>query len=486
MDRRERVERSRTDHMATDSGPAQTMTRNVDNGTEQISTKNTDHGKTTTTSRITDNGKTQQGTKNADYGKTTTTSRIMDNGKTQQVTRNADIGRETTTRKIADISKTLAKTQTFEKKLTVAVESIGEENVSMMELLKEIKRICGVVIGCRFKAQKKYEITMENEEGKGKLLDGLKIKDNIVYVREMVNNELVVSFLNLPTYVSDEVILAKLHEWGVKAVSPIKRRMWPGTDIADGTRFLKVQFTEMVKSLPYSTKFDTLEGTEFFRVIHDRQVRVCRLCIQPGHILRDCPQFRCHKCQTQGHYARECPTWNARGGDRADENQEGQRDGEATAVAVVRAGEAAEVSAVAVEADAAAVAAAAEMEPLGSTLDDVVLPEDSPTGRAIGLGVGEGTSGDLMPKMAHESTLVGGGSPRGVGEDSAKDMSSEGEIEGTPEEERDQIRKSWLEEMDIETVSETDEPMDRRAELAKKRKAKKERIVAAKKKGMKK
>ncbi|CAL8234459.1 unnamed protein product [Boreogadus saida] len=91
--------------------------------------------------------------------------------------------------------------------------------------------------------------------------------------------------------------------------------------------------------------------------------------------------------------------------------------------------------------------------------------------------------------MAHDSTLVGGGSPRGVGEDNAKGMLSEGEIDETPEEERDQIRKSWMEEMDVETVSETDEPMDRKdrkAELVKKRKAKKERIVAAKKKGTKK
>ncbi|CAL8319573.1 unnamed protein product [Arctogadus glacialis] len=135
-----------------------------------------------------------------------------------------------------------------------------------------------------------------------------------------------------------------------------------------------------------------------------------------------------------------------------------------------------------VDADAAA-AAAAEMEPLCSTRDDVVLPEDPPTGGAIGLGVGEGTSGDLMPKMAHEGTLVGGGSPRGVGEDNAKGMLSEGEIEETPEEERDQRRKSWMEEMGVETVSETDEPMDRKerkAELVKKRKAKKERIVAKK------
>ena len=114
-----------------------------------------------------------------------------------------------------------------------------------------------------------------------------------------------------------------------------------------------------------------------------------------------------------------------RGGDRAEENQEGQRDGEVTA---------SDVSAVVVEADAAAAvaAAAAEMEPLCSTLDDVVLPEDPPTGGAIGLGVGEGTSGDLMLKMAHESTLVGRGSPRGVGENNAKDMLSEGGDRGNP------------------------------------------------------
>ncbi|CAL8275347.1 unnamed protein product [Arctogadus glacialis] len=85
------------------------------------------------------------------------------------------------------------------------------------------------------------------------------------------------------------------------------------------------------------------------------------------------------------------------------------------------------------------------------------------------------------------NTLVGGGGPGGVGEDSAGGMLSEGEIEETPEEERDQIRKSWMEEMDVETVSEADEPMDRKerkAELLKKRKAKKERIVVAKKKGL--
>uniref|UniRef100_A0A8D2ZSN3 Uncharacterized protein n=1 Tax=Scophthalmus maximus TaxID=52904 RepID=A0A8D2ZSN3_SCOMX len=34
--------------------------------------------------------------------------------------------------------------------------------------------------------------------------------------------------------------------------------MWPGTRIADGTRFVKVQFNDTVQSLPYSVKFITV------------------------------------------------------------------------------------------------------------------------------------------------------------------------------------------------------------------------------------
>lgn len=47
------------------------------------------------------------------------------------------------------------------------------------------------------------------------------------------------------------------------------RRMWPGTNIADRTRFFKVRFNKQVQSLPYSTKFNTHNGAEYFRVIHD-------------------------------------------------------------------------------------------------------------------------------------------------------------------------------------------------------------------------
>lgn len=125
------------------------------------------------------------------------------------------------------------------RNLTLSVELEGENSFSAMELMRCVRELCGGLVACRFIGAGKYEVTMSHPKGKERLLEGFKLGETRVHARELCNDELVVSFLNLPFYTDDGEILEKLHGWGVSALSPIKRRMWPGTKIADGTRFLK-------------------------------------------------------------------------------------------------------------------------------------------------------------------------------------------------------------------------------------------------------
>lgn len=108
--------------------------------------------------------------------------------------------------------------------------------------------------------------------------------------------------MHLPAYLEDREIVDKLKGWGVTPTSRIRRRYYPGTEIEDGTQSIHVKFG----SLPYNTMFETAEGTQHFMIIHNHQVKTCQLCMNPDHMLKDCPEFRCYKYKQQGHIARDC------------------------------------------------------------------------------------------------------------------------------------------------------------------------------------
>ncbi|XP_051245027.1 uncharacterized protein LOC127356965 [Dicentrarchus labrax] len=146
-------------------------------------------------------------------------------------------GKESEKDKVRETPKMAEKR--YAKELTACVQLQGTGKVTTAELMQAVVGLCGGLLACRVIGERTFELTMASAGGKERLMEGLKVGDVAVMAKELCDNEMVVSFLNLPAYISDEEVLEKLRIWGVSAVSNIRRRMWPGTNIADGTRFLK-------------------------------------------------------------------------------------------------------------------------------------------------------------------------------------------------------------------------------------------------------
>jgi hypothetical protein len=193
-----------------------------------------------------------------------------------------------------------------EATLTMTVKDI--DNITIIMIIKAVEDKVGIgkLIGLRRKSNNEFEMTLGSEMDCDLLLNGIMINGQECEMRKLCATERMVSFLSLPSYIEDDEISQKLINWGVTPILPLRRRYHPGTTVADGTRFLRVKFTQEVTSLPYNTSFMTEEGVQYFRVIHDNQVKTCRICASPEHEKKDCPQFLCRNCLKQGHYAREC------------------------------------------------------------------------------------------------------------------------------------------------------------------------------------
>jgi len=196
----------------------------------------------------------------------------------------------------------------FLKEATLVLDLTGNKDIKVEDIIKGILEKVDVdnLLAVRPRRDMEYELTLRSVEVCDGLMDGLEISGQYCEVRRLERREYIVSFLHLPAYLHDKTIEDKLKSWGVTPMTKVRRRLYPGTNIADGTRYVKVRFPKDRTSLPYSTQFETNDGLQFFRVIHDGQVRLCRMCFQSGHFFKDCPNFTCFECGEQGHYARNC------------------------------------------------------------------------------------------------------------------------------------------------------------------------------------
>lgn len=112
----------------------------------------------------------------------------------------------------------------------------------------------------------------------------------------------------MPNYIKDEEIIQKLVDWGVNPILSLRRRFYQGTTVADGKRFLRVRFPQDIVTLPYNVRFDTEEGLKYFRVIHDDQLKTCRLCASTEHEKKRLPSIYLQRMSGTGAFCAGLPS----------------------------------------------------------------------------------------------------------------------------------------------------------------------------------
>jgi hypothetical protein len=202
----------------------------------------------------------------------------------------------------------------FKREFTILVDVIDNRRIKAVEVIDSICEVAGegAVYACIPRASDSYEVTVSDEIIVDLLTDGDLLISGVRYIcTEVVRNvskPMMVSFMHLPAYIADTDIADKLSAMKVKIVGEIRRHYYPDSNVADGTRLVRVILPPELRSLPYSMKFVQATGNQYYRVIHNNQVKLCRICSSDQHLMQDCPDYVCHQCGIQGHIKRNCQT----------------------------------------------------------------------------------------------------------------------------------------------------------------------------------
>lgn len=196
----------------------------------------------------------------------------------------------------------------YSKDCTVRIEGIQTQNVKNITVIESIEEVTGLntVLAVVQNDALSYDVTLDSKEDAVKLLNGIEINRCDYNCSLIFSDTTVVSFMKLPSFIEDDEIRDKLRQKGILIKSPIYRRAIPGTQVADGTRFVKCKFPPGFVALPWTMGFEIGTTMKYYRVVHNNQTKVCSLCLSPDHIQRDCPHYVCDGCGNHGHSVRKC------------------------------------------------------------------------------------------------------------------------------------------------------------------------------------
>ena len=208
----------------------------------------------------------------------------------------------------ADVQKAHYLQRKYEKDATIRIET-GFDKVNACDIIECIEGDYGEnsVFACVPRGGF-YEVTLCDIQTARNVANGVEIRGTSYNSRVVSDKSVVVSFLHLTPYIEDDQIVDYLENLNIKLLSPIKRHFIKDSKrkITDGTRYVRVRFPPTLKSLPYSVRFETCDGPQPFKVLHNGQVKTCNQCFDTDHTVANCPFVECRICHECGHIARDC------------------------------------------------------------------------------------------------------------------------------------------------------------------------------------
>ncbi|CAC5407197.1 unnamed protein product [Mytilus coruscus] len=156
------------------------------------------------------------------------------------------------------------------KEQTVVVLVGDNKTVKATDVIASVETEVGegTVLACVTKSGNAYEITLIYKDALDLVVDtGFKVGEAIYKPNAIFSRDKVVSFFNVSHYGTDSEIRDKLLEFGAEVKSPIKKKMYPGTNVDNGTRYCAVRFPLDRQSLPYTMKMST--GVNSFESTRD-------------------------------------------------------------------------------------------------------------------------------------------------------------------------------------------------------------------------
>ncbi|ESP05142.1 hypothetical protein LOTGIDRAFT_151943 [Lottia gigantea] len=197
----------------------------------------------------------------------------------------------------------------YSKELVVDIV-VGElRNIKLNAFIDEIENLIGVgnvyaVTKCRPNI---IQVAVNSKENAEKLCGGIRVSDVEYVIKMPYSPYTIVSFLDIPSYIEDAILINKLKMFKIDIEGSVVRHYFDAYErIENGIRHVKCIFPPEVKSLPWAVNLETVHGMKSFRVLHNNQKNVCHKCYSDDHLIAKCPKIRCRKCHDFGHMGNKC------------------------------------------------------------------------------------------------------------------------------------------------------------------------------------